>query len=83
MASLKYKTHKQVMLALLNGQTRRHFQELKTRHKRKGNLEYAELIQRGIDRYDEFVVDGELRTYIDPDGVMSQWEWDETVGHRG
>jgi hypothetical protein len=83
MAALKYKTPQQVMLALLSGTKRRHFQELKTRHKRKGNVEYVKLLQEGIDMYDKYKVKEELRDIIDPEKEMSKQEWEDMVGLKG
>ena len=83
MANLKYKSSRQVMLSLINGKNRRHFQELKTRHKKKGNIEYTELIQKGIDMYDIYKVDEELKGVIDPEKEMSKQEWEDMVGLKG
>lgn len=79
---MKYKSPKQVMITLLDGGKLKSMRDLK--YKYKNSLpEYSKLISDGISMYEEYIIDQDLRSYIDPEDMMTTQEYEDRVGFKG
>ena len=74
-----YRTSDEVFLALLEGTKKRSIKELMYR-KRKTDNKYAQILEEGLNKFEDYEVRNKLKQFIDPEKMMTEQEWNDMVG---
>lgn len=82
MSKKVYSTEKEVMLALFQGTAKRKsMMELVYRWQTK-KPEYSTLLKKGVDMYDQHLVDQQLKGFIDPEKELGKTAYEDRVGFK-